>query len=232
VICHFGLSVRAQFLRYAHALSLFESDQFQRRIGGCGDLPKVLGIAVSSLLRARLRVSMIFASARSNSPLGFPASLCPLGAEVPSFRFADEGANRAGAASAFRRTAQRSIDVADAPGAIRRRYGRPNINLSQYVTRTNDHPLLPGAGGPHRGFLHTPSLNKRSRYKGSGGYLVERDPLRQWGQAHFGMNLRNRWPRSAPTSPQSPKPSQLPDRPPFAHPAAATGVAAIRLKKA
>ena len=161
------------------AASLFLSDQFQRCIGGCGDLPKAPGVAVGSLFRARLSVSMTFASARINSRLGFLASLCPLGAEVPSFRFADEGANRARAASAFRRTAQRRIDVADAPGAIQRRYRRPNIDLSQYVTRTNDHPLLPGDGGPHRGFLHTPSLNKRLRYKGSSEYLVVRDPLRQ-----------------------------------------------------
>ena len=185
---------------YAHALSLLESDQLQRCIRGCADLPKALGIAVSSLLRAGLRVSMTFASARINSP-AFPVSLCPLGAEVPCFRFADEGANRAGAASAFRRTAQRGIDVADAPGAIQRRYGRPNFDLRQHVTRTDDHPLLPGDEGPHRGFLHNPSLNKSSRYKGSEGYLVEQDPLRQWGQANFRMNLRSRRPRSASTQP-------------------------------
>ena len=63
---------------------------------------------------------MTFASAYT--PLGFPALLHLLGAGVPSFRFADEGANRAGAASAFRRTTQRRIDVADALGAIQRRY--------------------------------------------------------------------------------------------------------------
>ena len=84
-------------------------------------------------------MSMTFASARINSP-GFPAPLCPLDAEVPSFRFADEGANRARAAAAFRRAAQRRIDVADAPGAIQRRYGRPNVDVRQRITRTNDHP--------------------------------------------------------------------------------------------
>jgi hypothetical protein len=83
---------------------------------------------------------MTFARAGVNSPLGFPALLHWLGAEVSSFRFAEEGANRAHAASAFRRTPQRRIDVADAPGAIRRRYGRPNSDVRQYVTRTNDHP--------------------------------------------------------------------------------------------
>jgi hypothetical protein len=62
------------------------------------------------------------------------------GPEVPSFRFADEGANRAGTASAFRRTTQRRIHVADAPGAIQRRYGRPNLDVRQHITRTNDHP--------------------------------------------------------------------------------------------
>jgi hypothetical protein len=113
---------------------------------------------------------------------------------VSSFRFAEEGANRAHAASAFRRTAQRRIDVADARGAIQRRYGRPNRDVRQHVTRTNDHPRLPGDRGPHRGFLYNPSLNKGLRYKGFGGYLVERDPLRQWGQAHFRMNAKNRWP--------------------------------------
>ena len=122
------------------ASSLLVSDQFQRCIEGWGDLPNALGIALGSLLRAGLRVSMTFATARVNFPLGFPALLYLLGAEVPSFRFADEGANRARAASAFRRTAQRRIDVADPPGAIQRRYGRPNIDVSQYVTRTNDHP--------------------------------------------------------------------------------------------
>jgi hypothetical protein len=127
---------RAQTLIYADALAspLFLSDQFQRRIGGCGDLPKALGIAA-------------FASARIHSP-GFPALLHPLYSEVPLFRFADEGADRDRAASAFRRTAQRSVDVADAPGAIRRRYGRPNLDLRQHVTGTDDHPLLPGDGGP------------------------------------------------------------------------------------
>jgi hypothetical protein len=83
---------------------------------------------------------MTFARACVNSPLGFPALVHWRGAEVPSFRFADEGANRARAASAFRRTAQRRIDVADAPGAIQRRYGRPNIDVRQHITRTNDHP--------------------------------------------------------------------------------------------
>ena len=82
---------------------------------------------------------MTFASARINSPTGFHA-LCPLCAEMPSFRFIDEGADRDRAASAFRRTAERRIDVTDAPGAIQRRYGRPNIDLRQYITRTNDHP--------------------------------------------------------------------------------------------
>jgi hypothetical protein len=120
--------------------SLLVSDQFQRCIEGWGDLPNVLGIALSSRLRAGLRVSMTFARACVNSPLGFPALLDGLGAEVPSFRFADEGANRARAASAFRRTAQRRIDVADAPGAVQRRYGRPNSDVRQHVTRTNDHP--------------------------------------------------------------------------------------------
>jgi hypothetical protein len=83
---------------------------------------------------------MTFATACVNSPLGFPALLYLLAAEVPSFRFADEGANRARAASAFRRTAQRRIDFADAPGAIQRRYGGPNIHVRQHITRTNDHP--------------------------------------------------------------------------------------------
>ena len=87
-----------------------------------------------------MRVSMTFATACVNSLLGFPALLHLLGAEVPSFRFIDEGANRAGAASAFRRTAQRRIDFADAPWAIQRRYGRPNSDVRQYITRTNDHP--------------------------------------------------------------------------------------------
>ena len=87
---------------------------------------------------------MTFAFARINSPLGLPVSLCPLGAEVPSFRFADEGADRARAASAFRRTAKRRVDVADAPGAIQRRYGRPDIDVRQHITGTNDHPRLPG----------------------------------------------------------------------------------------
>lgn len=83
---------------------------------------------------------MTFATACVNSPLGFLASLYLLRAEVPSFRLADESANRARAASAFRRTAQRRIDVADAPGTIRRRYGRPNSDVRQHITRTNDHP--------------------------------------------------------------------------------------------
>jgi hypothetical protein len=83
---------------------------------------------------------MAFAATCVNSPPGFPALPYLLGAEVPSFRFADEGANRARAASAFRRTAQRRIDFADTPGAIQRRYGRPNVDVRQYVTRTNDHP--------------------------------------------------------------------------------------------
>jgi len=83
---------------------------------------------------------MTFATACVNSPLGFPALLYWLGAEVPSFRFADKGANRARAASAFRSTAQRRIDFADAPGAIQRRYGRPNVHVRQHITRTNDHP--------------------------------------------------------------------------------------------
>jgi hypothetical protein len=83
---------------------------------------------------------MTFARACVNSPLGFPALLHLPGAEVPSFGFADEGANRACAASAFRRTAQRRIDVADAPGAIQRRYGRPYVDVRQHITRTNDHP--------------------------------------------------------------------------------------------
>jgi hypothetical protein len=120
--------------------SLFVSDQFQRGIEGWGDLPNVLGIALSSLLRAGLRVSMTFARAGIYSALGFPALLDGIGAEVASFRFADEGANRARAASAFRRTAQRRIDIADAPGAIQRRYGRPNVDVRQHITRTNDHP--------------------------------------------------------------------------------------------
>ena len=165
-------------------------------------------IALSALLRARLRVSMRFAFARIHS-LGFPASLCPLGAEVPLFRLANEGANRARAATAFRRTAQRRIDVTDAPGALERRYGRPDIDVRQHITRTDDHPLLPGDGGPHRGFLYNPRLNKSLRYKGFGGYFVERDPLRQWGRAHFRMNLRNRWPRSASAPPPWPKPPQI-----------------------
>jgi hypothetical protein len=83
---------------------------------------------------------MTFAGARGDSPLGFPALIHWLGSEVPSFRFADEGANRARAASAFCRTAQRRIDVADSPGALKRRYGRPNVDVRQYITRTNDHP--------------------------------------------------------------------------------------------
>jgi hypothetical protein len=157
-----------------------------------------------------MRVSMTFATACVNSLLGFPALLHLLGAEVPSFRFIDEGANRAGAASAFRRTAQRRIDFADAPGAIQRRYGRPNVEVRQHITRTNDHPRPPGDGRPHRGFLYNPNLNKSLRYKGFGGYFVEGDPLRQWGQAQFRMNLRNRRPRSVSTSLQSP---ELPQRP-------------------
>jgi hypothetical protein len=187
------------------ASSLLVRDQFQREIEGWGELPNALGVALSSLLRSRLRVSMTFARAGVDSPLGFPALLHWLGAEVPSFRFADESANRARAASAFRRAAQRRIDVANAPGAIQRCYGRPNSDVRQHVTRTNDHPWLPGDGGPHRGFLYNPSLNKGLRYKGFGGYLVERAPLRQWGQAHFRMNARNRRPRSASTFLQSPE---------------------------
>jgi hypothetical protein len=85
-------------------------------------------------------MSMTFAPARIKSRLGFPASLHFHGAEIPSFRFDDEGADRARAASAFRRTAERRIDVANAPGAIQRRYGRPNVAVRQYITRTNDHP--------------------------------------------------------------------------------------------
>jgi len=89
---------------------------------------------------------MTFARACVNSPLGFPALLHLRGAEGPSFRFADEGANCAHAASAFRRTAQRRIDVADAPGAIQCRYGRPNVDVRQHITGTNDHPRPPGDG--------------------------------------------------------------------------------------
>jgi hypothetical protein len=120
--------------------SLLLSDQLQRGIEGWGDLPGTLGIALSSLLRARLRVSMTFARACANSPLRFSALLYLLGAEIPSFRFAEEGANRAGAASAFRHAAQRRIDVTDAPGAIQRRYGGPNLSIRQHITGTNDHP--------------------------------------------------------------------------------------------
>ena len=82
---------------------------------------------------------MRFAFARIHSP-GFPVSLGPLGAEVLLFRLADEGANRARAATAFRRTAQRRIDVTDAPGALELRYGRPDIDVRQHITRTDDHP--------------------------------------------------------------------------------------------
>src|ERR1700727_91896 len=88
---------------------------------------------------ARLSVSMTFASACVNSFLGFPASLHWLRAGVPSFRLADEGANRPRAAAAFRRTAQRRVDFADAPGTLQRRYGRPNLDVRQHVTGTNDH---------------------------------------------------------------------------------------------
>ena len=116
------------------------SDQFQGCIEACGDLPNGLRVALRSLLRAGLGVSMTFARAAVNFAPGFPALVRLRGAEVPSFRFADEGANRARAASAFRRTAQRRIDVADAAGAIQRGYGRPNSDVRQYVTRTNDHP--------------------------------------------------------------------------------------------
>jgi hypothetical protein len=52
--------------------------------------------------------------------------------------------------------------------------------------------MTPGRWGPHRGFLYNPNLNKSLRYKGFGGYLVEGAPLRQWGEAHFRMNVRNR----------------------------------------
>jgi hypothetical protein len=45
--------------------------------------------------------------------------------------------------------------------------------------------------GPAQRFLGKPSLNKSLRYKGSGGYFVQRDPLRQWGQAHFRMNVKS-----------------------------------------
>ena len=83
---------------------------------------------------------MTFAAACGNSPLGFPALLYLLGTEVSSFRFADEGANRARAASAFRRTAQRRIDFADAPGAIQRRYRRPNVGVPSIRYKNNDHP--------------------------------------------------------------------------------------------
>ena len=83
---------------------------------------------------------MTFAAASVRSSPGFRAMLDLRGGEVPSFRFADEGADRARAASALRRTAQRRIDVADAPGAIQRLNGRPNLDVRQYITRTNDHP--------------------------------------------------------------------------------------------
>jgi len=81
----------------------------------------------------------------------------------------------------------------------------------------------PRAMAPASRFLYNPNLNKSLRYKGFGGYLVERDPLRQWGQAQFRMVLTNRWPRSASTWLPLSKLPQRPALPPFAHPAAATG---------
>ena len=122
---------------------------------------------------------MTFASACVNSFLGFPASLHWLRAELPSFRLADEGANRARAAAAFRRTAQRRVDFADAPGTLQRRYGRPNLDVRQHVTGTNDHAHSRAMEACIEDF-YTPSLDKSLRYKGFGGYFVEWDPLRQW----------------------------------------------------
>jgi hypothetical protein len=81
----------------------------------------------------------------------------------------------------------------------------------------------PRAMAPASRFLYNPNLNKSLRYKGFGGYLVERDPLRQWGQAQFRMVLTNRWPRSASTWLPLSKLPQRPALPPFAHPAAANG---------
>jgi hypothetical protein len=71
-----------------------------------------------------------------------------------------------------------------------------SVNTLQEQTIIHDSGAI---GRPHRGFLYNPNLNKSLRYKGSGGYLVEHDPLRQWGQAKFRMVLMNRWPRSAST---------------------------------
>ena len=102
---------------------------------------------------------MTFARACVHSSFGFPARLDLLGAEFLSFGFADESADRAHAASAFRRTAQRRIDVEHVSGVIQRRYGRPNIDLRQHIARTDDHPCLPGDGGPHQDFY-----TNRDRY--------------------------------------------------------------------
>jgi hypothetical protein len=76
-----------------------------------------------------------------------------------------------------------------------------SVNTLQEQTIIHDSRAI---GGPHRGFLYNPNLNKSLRYKGFSENLVEQDPLRQWGQVKFRMNLRNRWPRSASTSLQSP----------------------------
>ena len=77
-----------------------------------------------------------------------------------------------------------------------------SVNTLQEQTIIHDSGAI---GRPHRGFLYNPNLNKSLRYKGFGGYLVERDPLRQWGQAQFRMVLTNRWPRSTSTWLRLPK---------------------------
>ena len=228
--CAISLDPRASILRSrplparsprpSSSTSLFLPDQFQCSIESWGDLPDALGIVLCSLLRGRLRVPMTFAGASVNSGPGFPALRDELDAEVPSFRFAEQRANRARAASAFRRTAQRSIDVADAPGAVQRRDGRPDCDVRQHVTRTNDHPWLPGDGRPHRGFLYNPNLNKGLRWKGFGPYLVERDPLRQWGPAQFRINLRMGGQAQLRLCLNRVRPPEHPGRPPTARPEA------------
>jgi hypothetical protein len=114
----------------------------------------------------------------------------------------------------------RSLRIsAHSPATHRRRrraWGHPVSLWTPECRRPTTHyrnkrsSTTPGRWRPASRFLYNPNLNKSLRYKGFGGYFVEGDPLRQWGQAQFRMNLRNRWPRSVSTSLQSP---ELPQRP-------------------
>jgi hypothetical protein len=127
----------------------------------------------------------------------------------------------------------RSLRIsAHSPATHRRRrraWGHPVSLWTPECRRPTTHyrnkrsSTTPGRWRPASRFLYNPNLNKSLRYKGFGGYLVERDPLRQWGQAQFRMVLTNRWPRSASTWLPLSKLPQRPALPPFAHPAAATG---------